>query len=125
MSDGSAAFYALFSNHLEPSLSRFNLSADRGLLSSGTLHFLHPVQFRLGILQSQMSVYVHGDAYVRMSHQVLKCFRIHPGFRLITAVGVAAHVRSDQRHLYLVDLVIYHSTGRTYQLLLADKQDLY
>ena len=38
-------------------------------------------------------------------HQVLKSLRVHPGSSLVAAVGMAAHVRSDVRHLHPVDLV--------------------
>lgn len=45
-----------------------------------------------------MPVHIHCNAYIRMAHKVLKCFRIHPGFRLITTVGVPAYMRSDVWH---------------------------
>ena len=59
------------------------------LLSPGLLDFLHPGHLRSCVLQPQMCVYVHRDAYVRMPHQVLQRLRIHPCFRLVTAIGVS------------------------------------
>ena len=59
---------------------------QRFLLAGGFRYFfLGPIQFFqakhlvLGILQSQMGICVHGDANVRMTHQVLQCLWIHAG----------------------------------------------
>lgn len=45
-----------------------------------------------------------------MPHQVLQRLRVHAGFRHVAAVGVAADMRRDVRHLHPVDIVIplYH-----------------
>ena len=43
---------------------------------------------------------------VAVSHKVLQRFRVHAGFRHIAAIGVAADVRSDTRHLQAVNLVV-------------------
>ena len=59
------------------------------LLSPGDLYLLHPGHLRSGILQPQMGVYVHGDAYVRMPHQVLQRLRVHPGFGLIVVPSIS------------------------------------
>ena len=53
-----------------------------------------------------MRVYVERHPDIRVPHQVLQRFRIHPGSRLVAAVGMATHVRSDVRHLHPVYLVV-------------------
>ena len=47
------------------------------------------------------------DADFAVSHQILQRFRVHACFRLITAIGVAADVRCDVRHLDTVDLIVF------------------
>ena len=51
------------------------------------------------------------DTDFAVSHQVLQRFRVHACFRLIAAIGMAADVRRDVRHLHAVNLVIllYHA----------------
>ncbi len=46
------------------------------------------------------------DADFTMPHQVLQRFRIHACLCLIAAVGMAADVRRDIRHLHPVNLVV-------------------
>lgn len=41
-----------------------------------------------------------------MSHEILERFRIHPGFRHVGAIGVAAHMGWDVRHLNLVNFIV-------------------
>lgn len=60
-----------------------------------------------------MGVSIHGYADVCVSHDVLQCVWIHPGFRHIGAEGVSAHMRGYLRHPILIqkqksDIVIYH-----------------
>ena len=53
-----------------------------------------------------MGVYVHGDAYVRMPHQVLQCLQVHPVSGLVAVIGEAADVRGDVRYLHPEGLVL-------------------
>ena len=83
----SWAFVFSISNCSEASLRH------RLLLAGGFRHFfLGPVQFFqahhlvLGILQSQMGICVHGDANVRITHQVLQCLWIHAGAGHVAAL---------------------------------------
>ena len=47
-----------------------------------------------------MSIWdIYSDLDVAVSRKVLQRFRIHPRFSHITAIGVAAEVRSDTQHL--------------------------
>ena len=41
-----------------------------------------------------------------MPHQVLECLEVHARLRHIAAVGMAADVGSDIRHLHLADIVV-------------------
>ena len=66
---------------------------QRLLLAGGFRYFfLGPIQFFqashlvLGILQSQMGICVHGDANVRITHQVLQCLWIHAGAGHVAAL---------------------------------------
>ena len=79
---------------------------QRLLLAGGFRYFfLGPIQFFqakhlvLGILQSQMGICVHGDANVRMTHQVLQCLWVHAGAGHIAAIGMAADMRRDVGNL--------------------------
>ena len=83
----SWAFVFSISNCSEASLRH------RLLLAGGFRHFfLCPIQFFqanhlvLGILQSQMGICVHGDANVRITHQVLQCLWIHAGAGHVAAL---------------------------------------
>ena len=87
----SWAFVFSISNCSEASLRH------RLLLAGGFRHFfLGPVQFFqahhlvLGILQSQMGICVHGDANVRITHQVLQCLWIHAGAGHVAALPAPA-----------------------------------
>ena len=42
-----------------------------------------------------MGICVHGDANVRMTHQVLQCLWIHAGASHVAAVGMAADMGRD------------------------------
>ena len=53
-----------------------------------------------------MRVDVHRHSDLTVTHEVLQGFRVHSGPRLIAAVGVAAYVRSNVRHLHQVDLIV-------------------
>ena len=53
-----------------------------------------------------MRIGVESDADIRMSHQVLKHLRVHPGLRHIGAVGVTAHMRRDLRKLHAINAII-------------------
>lgn len=53
-----------------------------------------------------MRVCVHGNADVRMAHQVLQCFRVHTSPGHIAAVGMAADMRRDIRDLNPIDFVV-------------------
>lgn len=86
---------------------------QRLLLAGGFRYFfLGPIQFFqanhlvLGILQSQMGICVHGDANVRMTHQVLQCLWIHAGAGHIAAIGMAADMRRDVGKLNSVNLIV-------------------
>lgn len=95
-----ASFYFLFSLHHPEHLLGHGLFV-RGLLHLGSrsVQFLKPYHLVLGIFQSQMCVYVHRHADIRMPHQVLQGLWVHPGFRHVAAVGVTAYMGSDFRHL--------------------------
>ena len=62
------------------------------------VQLLHANHLFLGIFQAKVGVGVHGDANVRMTHQVLQCLWIHSGFRHVGAIGVPTDVRGDSRH---------------------------
>ena len=53
-----------------------------------------------------MGVDVHRHADIAVPHQVLERFRVHPGLGLVAAVGVAADMRGDVRHLHPEDLIV-------------------
>ena len=48
---------------------------------------------------AQGAVGVQGDRNVRMAHQILQRLRIHSSLRHVAAVGVAANVRRNVRHV--------------------------
>ena len=50
------------------------------------VQFLQADHLILGILQSQMGICVHGDANVRITHQVLQCLWIHAGAGHVAAL---------------------------------------
>ena len=107
----SWAFVFSISNCSEASLRH------RLLLAGGFRHFfLGPVQFFqahhlvLGILQSQMGICVHGDANVRITHQVLQCLWVHAGACHVAAVGMAADMGRDVGNLDSVRVIVYSRT---------------
>ena len=53
-----------------------------------------------------MRINVKRDADFAVSHQVLQRFRVHACLRLIAAIGVAANMRCNIRHLHPVNLII-------------------
>ena len=96
----------LFSDRFEHFLRRRRLARDLLLLLPSGLGLLHAVKLFGGILQPQVGVSVERDADIAVAHQVLQRLRIHPGLGLIAAVGMAADVRGDVRHLDPVDIVV-------------------
>lgn len=57
-----------------------------------------------------MCVCIQRHPDVAVPHQVLQRLRVHARFRHIAAVGVAADMRRDVRHLHPADIIIplYH-----------------
>lgn len=53
-----------------------------------------------------MRICVHRHSNVGMSHQILQCFGIHSGFRLVAAVSVPANVRRNLRKLHPKNAVV-------------------
>ena len=53
-----------------------------------------------------MSIDIKRGSDVRMSHEILKRFRIHPGLRHVGTVGMAAYMRCNLGHLKLVNGII-------------------
>ena len=45
-----------------------------------------------------------------MSHQILQCFWVHAGTRLVATIGVPADMRRDFRKLYFIDAVIFFNS---------------
>ena len=72
----------------------------------GPIQFLQTDHFVLSILQSQVSIGVHGHANVRMTHQVLQCLWVHAGACHVAAVGMAADVGRDVGNLDSVNLIV-------------------
>ena len=54
-----------------------------------------------------MSVHIKCDSNFAMSHQVLQCLGVHACLCLIAAIGVAADMRRDIRHLNAIDIVVF------------------
>ena len=52
------------------------------------------------------SAYDDNDTDFAVSHQILQRFRVHACLGLIAAVGMAADVRRDVRHLNAVNLIV-------------------
>ena len=55
--------------------------------------------------QTKVDVNIHRDADVRMPHEVLQGLGVHPGSCLVAAVGVAANVWGNVRHLHPEDFI--------------------
>ena len=66
----------------------------------------HPFQFFLGIIESDMRVHIHGNRYIRMSHEVLWRLWIHSRFCHIRAISVTAHMRRDVWHLHPINVIV-------------------
>lgn len=105
------------SGHIHPvyflPLSEFHIALDAEVRSiqpvkfhSRAVYLRQSPQFIFRILQSQMRVGIHRYADVRMAHQVLQRLRIHPRSCHVRAVGVAAYMRRNRRHLYSVNLIV-------------------
>ena len=54
-----------------------------------------------------MGINIKRDADFAMPHQVLQRFRVHACLRLIAALGVAADMRRDIRHLDAINLIVF------------------
>lgn len=54
-----------------------------------------------------MSICIECNPDIRMSHQVLQCFWIHAGTRLIATVGVSTYMRRDLWKLRFINTVIF------------------
>ena len=92
--------------HFEHLLCGGGLARDLLLLPAGGLGFLHAVKLLGGVFQPQMGVGIDGNADVGMPHEVLERLRVHARLGLIAAVGMAADVRGDVRHLDPVDIIV-------------------
>ena len=93
-------------NGFEQFLRILRLPGELLLLPAGCLGFLHAANFLGSVFQPQVSVSVERDADIAVTHQVLECLWVHPGFGLIAAVGMAADVRGDIGHLDPIDIVV-------------------
>ena len=83
------------------------------LLAVGLVHFFsrlfqffHANHLILRIVQSQMSVGIHRNSDIGMSHQILERLWIHTSLCLVTAVSMSANVRRDLRHLHFENAVV-------------------
>lgn len=70
------------------------------------VQFLQADHLFLRIIKAEMSIGIHGNAYVRVHHKVLKSLWVHSGSCHITAVGMPADMRRDVRKLYAEDVVV-------------------
>ena len=66
----------------------------------------HPFQFFLDITKPNMRVHIHGNANIRIPHEVLQRLWIHSRFCHIRAIGVSAYMRRNVWHLHPVDVIV-------------------
>jgi len=75
-------------------------------LLSGILQLFQPFQLIRGILQPKIRVSVQRNPDITIPHQVLERLGIHARFRHVAAVGMAADMQCDVRHLHPVDIIV-------------------
>ena len=102
----SRAQNSLYSDHPEHLLRDGLLFLVLFQFLSGVLQILHPPQFIRGILQPKVRVSVQCHPDIAMPHQVLERLGVHARLRHVAAVGMAADMGRDVRHLHPVDIVV-------------------
>ena len=72
----------------------------------------YPEQFRLGIIELNMSVSVQRHADIAVTHDILQRLGVHPGLGHIGAKSMPTHMGCDLGQLHTVGLVVLvHSVG--------------
>lgn len=103
----SSLLYIILSYQLEHILfQRFIIRIRNSHLFSGIFQSLHLLKFLLSILKFYMGVDIERHSYIRMSHQILQCFRIHAGLCHIGTICMSANMRGNIGHLNLIDFIV-------------------
>lgn len=92
-------YIIILSYHLEHILfQRFIIHIRNSHLFSGIFQSLHFLKFLFCILKSYMGIHIKRHSYIRMSHQILQCFRIHARLYHIGTICMSANMRSNIGH---------------------------
>lgn len=89
-------FLIILSYHLEHILfQRFIIRIRNSHLFSGIFQSLHLLKFLFCILKSYIGIRIECHSYIRMSHQILQCFRIHAGLCHIGTICMSANMNEE------------------------------